>query len=333
MSLKSLLAIFIILAIAAVPAAADGWFSPSVEPSASFPSTPLLFLSFDTQAFGANDGLVANPDLIGSALTIGHDGPMASDSAEASTADQASTSIVKLAAPPAAWLMVVQGLVFVGFARRRRKWLLVLLAMVAIARVGVQALPRLFTLKSEPARARTSAASQTITRRGEQRLASEARTTGLDYVWMLRRADAEPVLSRDAFERFVASALPPLTKGSVTASFVPAILHCETPAAGYPLLRGFLWRSDAANSPAAEPQFPADVPAVLKPFVAARGGPIALSGLAQALWADLFNASCTVPRSDRGTILPREPRENWKLFHSNVIPIMLWSRPPPCQVV
>ena len=260
MSLR-LLAILTLLLTVAAPASAANCFAvpPSDSGSSSLISTiPLVFAGTPSD----NQGGLPMADLVGGAMQSLGASPIATDPIAPGQSSDGST-IVKLAAPPATLILLVQGLAFVCLIRGRRKWVLILFAMIALGRAGLLALPRLFTLESESAPARTSTASQPFTQQEGQRLASEAHTASLDYVWMLRRADSEPLLSRSTFEQATSHTVAAATLALGTVPFVPADLPPEPVAADrpvpmafapkayrvYPLHDGFLWQLFARPPP------------------------------------------------------------------------------------
>ena len=239
MSLR-LLAILILLVTVAASAPAATWFAvpPSGSGSSSPISIPLVFAETPSDI----QGYLPVADLAGGAMHSPSASTVAADPiAPAQSSD--GSAIVKLAAPPAALFLMVQGLAFICLIRGRRKWILIVFAMISLGRAGLHALPRIFTLESESAPpARTSSASQPLTQHDGQRLASEARTASLDYVWMLRRAHAEPLLSRSTFEQAASHTVAVPGKGRAADIFVPLSLHPEPTAADRPLPAAFLPR-------------------------------------------------------------------------------------------
>ena len=227
-----LLAIFILLLTVAAPASAANWLadSPSDSGSSSSISTiPLVFAGTPSD----NQGSLPMADIVGGAMQCPSASPIAADPIAPAQSSEGST-IIKLAGPPAALILIVQGLVFMGLIRGRRKWVLLVFAMIAVGRAGLQALPRLFTLESESAPARTSSASQ-FTQQEGQRLASEAHTASLDYVWMLRRAGSAPLLPRSTFEQTIAKTVVIPANGMATSTFAALSLPAHAPAVDRPL--------------------------------------------------------------------------------------------------
>ena len=181
MRLRYLVATALFAAIAVPAAAGQGVAAPGPALAEGSISLPLIFSDTPVQNDPVADLLVggAVPSL-----------------ASPEVAEAVTTSAVKLAAPPAALLLVIQGLAFIGAVRTRRRWALIMLAALAVGKIGLQAIPRLFAAPSpEPTYARTAPATFGPAVDEGQRRASEAHAADLDYIWMLRRAGSEPVLS------------------------------------------------------------------------------------------------------------------------------------------
>ena len=105
-----------------------------------------------------------------------------------------------LTAPPAALLLVIQGLAFAWFVKTRRKWAVVVLIAVSIGKAGLDSLPRLWSQKSR------AVVPSVLTGRPApgglgQRIASEARTAARDYVWLLRGAAGDPSAAGKLLQR------------------------------------------------------------------------------------------------------------------------------------
>ena len=142
-------------------------------------------------------------------------GPTAAAVGATEHAQAHSASAMELAAPPAGMLLVLQGLAFLWLIRSRRRWAVAALVIISLGRTGLQALPRLLDTQSETAPARSSAIAH-LAPQLEQSLASEAHTVDLDYVWMLRQADSEPILARNSFERIAKPTTANPAKGLCT---------------------------------------------------------------------------------------------------------------------
>jgi len=206
MSLRNLLTSIALLALAAGSAAAGGVLHPDDdgEPvSSALASLPPLFSEQLAALPGASDAM--------NGIAGSQAAPLAGTSA-ADPGDSKASSPIPLSAPPAALLLMVQGMLFIGAIRKRRQWMLAAVAVISFGRAGIQALPRLLSSSSQPAPARTSQPYRTHVQDDGQRVASEAHTADLDYVWMLRRLGSEPTISpRASIERAISStAAPPV---------------------------------------------------------------------------------------------------------------------------
>lgn len=102
---------------------------------------------------------------------------------------EGASKAINLAGPPAALLMLLQGVLCVVFVRGRRKWALLAVAAISLGRTGLNALPRL--LVSGPNTANRAEASQPVVPDG-QRLSSESHAPDFDFVALLRRLESEP---------------------------------------------------------------------------------------------------------------------------------------------
>jgi len=142
------------------------------------------------------------------------------------TAPTPSGSVIKLAAPPAGLLLMLQGIFCVAFFRGRRKWAALLVTAVAAARGGLTALPRVFiSHESEDARQPVAADSEQCSPRAA--LARGAARPELEYVGLLRRLGADPASASEGKAR------PEFVKPS-------PVVVAASPAAGFSLL----WPAD-----------------------------------------------------------------------------------------
>jgi len=215
MSLRNLFASLILLVVAVAPAVAGGVLYPDAgEPASSaLASLPPLFSEQLAAFSAASDAMNGNINTLAASL------------ADASSAgDSKASSTIPLSAPPAAILLMVQGLLFIGAIRKRRQWIMMAVAAISLGRAGIHALPRLLTSSSQPAPARTAQPYRTHAQDDGQRVASEAHTADLDYIWMLRRLGADPTISRTAIEQAISSTVVSGRTPLATVSFVPADL-------------------------------------------------------------------------------------------------------------
>ena len=140
---------------------------------------------------------------------------------------------MKLAGPPTTLLLMLQGLVCVGLIRGRRKWAVALLAVVAVGRAGLGALPQLIGLPKTKA---VSAPPPADTGIGLAPCHSlPAASPALSYAGLLRRLDGDAA-SASARTLLDPKNLEPAAK--VTASGLAAGFHVlaalPTPEPGLP---------------------------------------------------------------------------------------------------
>lgn len=115
----------------------------------------------------------------------------ASTNAGHETAPTPSGSVIKLAAPPAGLLLMLQGVLCIGFFRGRRKWAALLVGLLSVGRTGLAALPRLF---ASPAGGKVAAppAAQPLQAPALGWARGAPPSAELDFIGLLRRLQAAP---------------------------------------------------------------------------------------------------------------------------------------------
>jgi hypothetical protein len=103
---------------------------------------------------------------------------------------------MKLAGPPATLLLMLQGLICVGLIRGRRKWAVALLAVVALGRAGLAALPQLIGLPKTKAVSAPPPADTGVGLAARHSLPSTS--PALSYVGLLRRLDGDAASANPA---------------------------------------------------------------------------------------------------------------------------------------
>ena len=263
MKTKTLLHTFAVVAALAVPAwAAPAMRSgpPLLDITSPLVSPPQLFFSEaslvgNAESMALVSGLYQD-NIDGATNKTGSSG-LGTNVGGAEAAQPAGTAkVIRLAGPPAALLMVLQGILCIAFVRGRRKWALVAVAMISFGRAGLNALPRLFDAARPSNR---PVATQPAVNLGGQRLASEAHTPDLDFIGLLRRMESEPfdVTIRTTSLRRIVSTLTPVavrpTEQRLTVGFsVPSALPSHIPdnlAGDNDALCGFVPRENKCPFP------------------------------------------------------------------------------------
>ncbi len=137
------------------------------------------------------DSVVASPlalaDITASDAVALPSAPAVTTSGEVAQPEGASNTI-ELAGPPAAVLMLLQGVLCVAFVRGRRKWALLAVAFISLGRTGLSALPRL--LVSRLYTANRPEATQPVVPDGRG-FTSQSRTPDFDFVGVLRQTGSD----------------------------------------------------------------------------------------------------------------------------------------------
>ncbi|NQT20348.1 MAG: hypothetical protein HQ592_11630 [Planctomycetes bacterium] len=224
----------------------DGWGAQSA--SLHGDPTELVFSELPPL-----DSVTASPlamaDITASGAVALPSAPADTTSGKVAQPEGASKAIT-LAGPPAALLMLLQGVLCVAFVRGRRKWALLAVAVISLGRTGLNALPRL--LVSGPNAANRPEASQPLVPDG-QRFASESRTPDFDFVGLLRRLESEPPAFAGSSSLLDNIASHPeasldLTQ-AVSGSFVSSTLAPQASSFGEAPLCGFVLRERKASLP------------------------------------------------------------------------------------
>jgi len=158
-----------------------------------------------------------------------------------------SNGAFPLTAPPAALLLVIQGLAFVSFVKTRRKWTVVVLLAVSLGKAGLESLPRLWSQKSRPVVPSVLTGTPAPGDLG-QRIASEARTAARDYVWLLRGAAGQPNTAGKLLQQSVLLA-PANGHATLSVAHPAAILSVDISAASHYLSVAFITIWKRPNSP------------------------------------------------------------------------------------